>query len=101
MKTFSILVASAFVGVVSVAQAADIEAGKAKAAACAGCHGADGIATKPSYPNLAGQNAEYLVASMMAYKTDARSHAVMKAMVSGLSDEDIANIAAYYESLKK
>jgi cytochrome c553 len=44
-------------GLAVSASAADIEAGKAKAASCAGCHGADGIAVNPAYPNLAGQNA--------------------------------------------
>ncbi len=85
----------------NIAMAADIEAGKAKAAPCAGCHGADGIATKADYPNLAGQNAAYLVTAMKAYKDGSRNHAVMKAMVSGLGDADMENVAAYYESLKK
>ncbi len=88
-------------GLAGAAGAADVAAGKAKAAACAGCHGADGIATNPAYPNLAGQHAQYLVAVMKAYKTGARDHAVMKAMVGSLSDEDMENIAAYYESLKQ
>ncbi len=88
-------------GAAGLVQAADIAAGKAKAAVCAGCHGAEGIATNPQYPNLAGQNAPYLVSAMKAYKDGGRNHPVMKAMVSGLSDEDMENIAAYYESLKK
>lgn len=94
--TFSTLILS-----IAVAQAADIEAGKQKSATCAGCHGADGMATNPQYPNLAGQNAAYLVAVMKAYKDGTRNHPVMKAMVSALSDADMENIAAYYESLKK
>lgn len=81
--------------------AADPEAGKAKTAVCAGCHGADGIATNPAYPNLAGQNAQYLVSSMKAYQSGDRNQPVMKAMVQALSDADIENIAAYYASLKK
>ncbi len=88
-------------GAAGFVQAADIAAGKAKAATCAGCHGADGIATNPQYPNLAGQNAPYLVLAMKAYKDGSRNHPVMKAMVSALSDQDMENIAAYYESLKK
>ncbi len=82
------------------ANAADIEAGKQKSATCAGCHGADGMATNPQYPNLAGQNAAYLVAAMKAYKDGTRNHPVMKAMVSALGDAEMENIAAYYESLK-
>lgn len=83
------------------AQAADIEAGKAKTAVCAGCHGQDGIATNPAYPNLAGQNAQYLVAAIKAYKDGSRNNPIMKPMVEALSDADIENIATYYESLKK
>ncbi len=81
--------------------AADPEAGKAKTQVCAGCHGADGIATNPAYPNLAGQNAQYLVAAMKAYKDGSRTNPIMKPMVEALSDADIENIAAYYASLKK
>ncbi len=97
-KTLTVLLLTGAAGFV---QAADIAAGKAKAATCAGCHGADGIAANPQYPSLAGQNAPYLVQAMKAYKDGSRNHPVMKAMVSGLSDEDMENIAAYYESLKK
>ena len=88
-------------GLAVSASAADIEAGKAKAASCAGCHGADGIAVNPAYPNLAGQNAQYLVAAIKAYKDGTRNNPVMGALVKALSDEDIENIAAYYQSLKK
>jgi cytochrome c553 len=88
-------------GLAMSASAADIEAGKAKAASCAGCHGADGIAVNPAYPNLAGQNAQYLVAAIKAYKDGTRNNPVMGALVKALSDEDIENIAAYYQSLKK
>ncbi len=83
------------------AWAADPEAGKAKAAICAGCHGQDGIATNPLYPNLAGQNAQYLIAAIKAYKDGSRTSPIMKPMVEALSDADIENIAVYYESLKK
>lgn len=81
--------------------AADPEAGKAKAAVCAGCHGQDGVATNPAYPNLAGQNAPYLVAAIKAYQDGTRNNPAMKAMVQALSAEDIENIAAYYQSLKR
>ncbi len=92
--------AVSLMGILSSVQAADIDAGKEKVAACAGCHGADGMATQPAYPNLAGQNAEYLVSAMKAYQSGDRNHAIMKAMVASLSETDIENIAAYYESLK-
>ncbi|MEX0604550.1 MAG: c-type cytochrome [Marinobacter sp.] len=82
--------------------AADAAAGKAKAAVCAACHGADGIAQIPGYPNLAGQNEAYLVSSLKAYKSKQRNGgqaAIMQAQAAGLSDDDIANLAAYYASL--
>lgn len=83
--------------------AGDVAAGKAKAAVCAACHGADGIAMIPGYPNLKGQNEQYLVSSINAYKNKERNGgmaAVMQAQASMLSDADIANLAAYYASLK-
>ena len=85
------------------AQAAgDAAAGEAKAAVCASCHGAEGKAPiMPAYPKLAGQNAEYLVLAINAYKKGERTGGmagVMTPMVSALSDQDIADIAAYFAS---
>lgn len=83
--------------------AGDIEAGKAKAVVCAACHGADGMAVIPGYPNLKGQNEQYLVSSLNAYKAKQRNGglaAVMQAQASMLSEADIANLAAYYASIK-
>ncbi|WP_016957001.1 c-type cytochrome [Catenovulum sp. SX2] len=83
--------------------AGDIEAGKAKAAMCAACHGAEGKAMIPTYPNLAGQNAPYLESSLRAYKSGERKGgqaAIMAGMAAALNDQDIANLAAYYASLK-
>lgn len=83
--------------------AGDPEAGKAKSAVCASCHGADGMALMPAYPNLAGQNEEYLVSALMAYRSKERqggNAALMHAIAANLSDEDINNLAAYYASLK-
>lgn len=79
--------------------AADVNAGKAKAAVCAACHGANGISVIPDYPNLAGQKVRYLEASIKAYRDGERKNAIMSPMASGLSDADIANIAAFYASL--
>ncbi len=82
--------------------AGDAAAGKAKSAVCAACHGADGIAMIPGYPNLKGQNEQYIVSSIKAYKNKERTGglaAVMQAQASLLSDDDIVNLAAYYSSL--
>lgn len=98
----NIAVTGAFVLTAAVsgqALAADAAAGKAKSATCAGCHGANGKAAVPTYPNLAGQNAAYLEKAIKDYKTGARNDATMKAMVGSLSDADIADIAAYYAGL--
>ena len=80
--------------------AGDAAAGKAKAASCAGCHGAKGISATPMYPNLAGQKAAYIAKQLKAFKDGTRAEPTMKAMTAALSDEDMANLGAYYESLK-
>jgi len=86
-----------------VMAAGDAAAGKAKSAACAACHGANGVAMIPGYPNLKGQNEQYLVSALKAYKTKTRTAGnalVMQPQALMLSDADIANLAAYYSSLK-
>ncbi len=90
-----ILVASA-----NVAIAGDAAAGKAKAATCNACHGANGISAVPTYPNLAGQKEAYLVKQMKAFKDGARKDPTMNAMAKPLSDADMANIAAHYAGMK-
>ncbi|ARN66674.1 cytochrome c [Vibrio vulnificus] len=87
----------------SALAAGDVAAGQAKAAVCAACHGADGMATIPGYPNLKGQNEQYLVSAIKAYKNKERSGGlavVMQAQAAMLNDADIANLAAYYAGLK-
>lgn len=83
--------------------AGDAAAGKAKSALCAACHGANGIATMPAYPNLAGQNEPYLVSSLKAYRDKQRNGGmagIMQMQAANLTDEDIDNIAAHFASLK-
>ncbi|MCG6261637.1 cytochrome c [Vibrio vulnificus] len=87
----------------SALAAGDFAAGQAKAAVCAACHGANGMATIPGYPNLKGQNEQYLVSAIKAYKNKERNGGlavVMQAQAAMLNDADIANLAAYYASLK-
>ncbi|MDN3609261.1 c-type cytochrome [Vibrio ostreicida] len=82
--------------------AGDVAAGKAKSSVCAACHGADGIAIIPGYPNLKGQNEQYLASSLKAYQAKQRKGglaAVMQAQAAMLSDADVANLAAFYASL--
>ena len=80
-------------------QPGDIQAGKAKAAACAGCHGANGEGVGPN-PALAGKSEDELVQAMKDFKSGKRANPVMKAMVGSLSEDDMANLGAYYASLK-
>jgi len=72
-------------------------AGKSAAVACAGCHGEGGVSTGTA-PSLAGQDAQYFVAAMKAYKDGSRSDAAMKAPAASVDDATIKNLAAYYAS---
>jgi cytochrome c553 len=83
------------------AWAQNIEAGKAKALQmCAACHGAQGLTTMAATPNIAGQPDMYLAQQLRDYKSRKRNHEVMAVIAQTLSDEDIANIAAFYASIK-
>lgn len=85
-----------------VSAAGDAAAGKSKAAVCAACHGQNGLAQIPTYPNLAGQNEQYLVLALKAYKNKQRTGgqaAIMQGQAANLSDQDIADLAAYFSSL--
>lgn len=81
------------------ASAQDAAKGKSKASACMACHGANGISAIPMYPNLAGQKQQYLEASLKAYRDGIRKNPIMSPMAAGLSDDDIADLAAYYAGL--
>lgn len=82
------------------AAAADIQAGKQKAATCNGCHGADGNSNNPQWPSLAGQQAAYLSKQLKAFRDGSRKNPVMQGMAGKLTDADIDNLAAYFASLK-
>ena len=92
--------------VVQVAHAADIEAGKEMAATvCAACHGANGVSVSDNIPNLAAQRTSYLEAQLKAFKDGTRKQpgatsptAIMSAIATQLSAENIANVAAYFAS---
>lgn len=77
-------------------------AGKDKTSMCAGCHGIPGYKTAfpetYSVPKLGGQHAAYIVKALQGYKSGDRSHPTMRAIASGLSDQDMADLAAYYAS---
>lgn len=99
--TFLIYVTLGSLLVAAAAHAADPAAGKAKyEATCAACHGANGISIAPIYPNVAGQKEPYLVAQLKAFRDGQRQNPIMQPMAKGLSNTDIANIAAYVSTLK-
>ncbi|TDJ70312.1 MAG: cytochrome c4 [Proteobacteria bacterium] len=85
-------------GVGGVYAAGDIEAGKAKSAACLACHGADGNSINPEWPSLAGQMQEYLVKQLQDFKSGARKNAIMAGMVAPLSQQDMEDLAVYFAS---
>lgn len=80
--------------------AGDVAAGSKKhAASCASCHGAEGISPNDTWPNLAGQNAAYLVRILAAYKSGDQTDVMMSPVAKTLSDADIQDLAAYYAGL--
>lgn len=85
--------------IVGAQAAGDPVAGKAKAASCAACHGANGQGIPPN-PPLAGQTEAQLLQELEDYKSGKRNNAVMKGLTAGLSEQDMENLAAYYASLK-
>ena len=75
------------------------EAGKAKSITCTACHGAEGISVNPLWPNNAGQGAPYIVAQLQAFKSGQRQDPLMAPQAMLLSDEDMRDLAVYFESL--
>lgn len=100
----NLIAAVALVGTATIAQAADIAAGKALAEAqCAACHAANNDWNKPvdpSYPKLAGQHKDYLVYVLKHYQNGMRTNAIMAGMSAALTPADIDNVSAYLSSLK-
>ena len=100
MKGIPTAVIVAALGAAAAAEAAgNVEAGKAKAAPCVACHGANGQGIPPN-PALKGKTEDELVEAMRDYKSGKRNNAVMKAFAAQLNNQDIENLAAYYAALK-
>lgn len=92
--------AAAALALCTPALAADAAVGKAKASVtCAVCHGSDGLSQHPEAPNLAGQVEMYLVKSLEEFRSGKRQNEMMTVVVKDLSDDDIANLAAWYASI--
>lgn len=77
----------------------DAAAGKAKAITCTACHGTEGNSVNPEWPNIAGQHAAYTVAQLKAFKDGKRENALMSSQAMLLTDQDMADLAVYYEGL--
>ena len=90
-STFSLAAGHSFAG-------GDAAAGKQKSAACAVCHGADGNSATPDFPRIAGQQPDYILHSLSAYKSGTRKDPVMGAMAANLSKQDMQDLAAYFSS---
>jgi cytochrome c553 len=104
MKRALLLITTALFASMSFAQDAkpgSVAAGERQAAMCIGCHGIKGYqASFPEIhkvPMISGQNAKYIVASLTAYKKGDRKHPTMRAIAASLSDQDMADLAAFYE----
>jgi cytochrome c553 len=98
-------VAMAFACAAGAAESGDPVAGKSKTAMCSGCHGIPGYKSVfpevYSVPKLGSQQAAYIVKALQAYRSGERSHPTMRAIAGGLSDKDMADLAAYYASAAK
>ncbi len=103
LRALTLILATAALGVsISTRAGGDAAKGKVDAYACIGCHGIPNYTTEyPTYrvPKLAGQHADYIVAALKEYKAGDRSHKTMHAQAASLSDEQMQDIAAYFESL--
>lgn len=97
-KLLAFSIALIFTGAAPILHAeGNINAGKEKAASCASCHGEKGNSMVSTFPKLAQQHSSYLYQQLQAFKDGTRKDPMMSAMAMALSDEDMADIAAYYE----
>lgn len=102
LRIFSALLIAALVSPGTAQAAGDPKAGRTTAYTCTGCHGIPGYKNVyPTYnvPKIAGQNYEYLVTALKAYRSGERAHATMKLQARALSDQEIEDVAAYFASL--
>ena len=91
-----VLIGSCALLALTSAKAQDIEAGRAKAQACAACHGADGNSPSGNFPNLAGQSWRYIYVQLKDFKEGRRKDALMSPMAAPLSRQEMIDIANFY-----
>ncbi|GAA5524568.1 cytochrome c4 [Microbulbifer aestuariivivens] len=95
---FGLLLAAPFAATSAMAAEGDPTAGKAKAATCAACHGADGNSIAPAFPKIAGLGEKYLHKQLMDVKSGEREIPQMIGQLDNLSEQDLRDIAAYFDS---
>lgn len=97
-KLLLIASVAALAGLGTAHAAGDATAGKNKSASCAGCHGVDGNSANPAWPKLAGQHPQYIAKQLANFKADERVDPVMGPQAKPLSEQDMADLAAYFSS---
>ena len=100
LSTVLLWVGLTFIGIGSSHAEGSIEAGSNKARACQVCHGRGGHSTKDTYPILAGQHAAYIRKQLHAFRDGTRKDPIMNGMAAPLSDQDIEDVAAFFNSNK-
>lgn len=75
-----------------------VQAGATKSAVCSACHGPNGNSVNPEWPRLAGQSAVYIAQQLRLFRSGIRANPIMKPLAAGLSDQDISDLAVYYEA---
>jgi cytochrome c553 len=101
MKLVQIVLAAAVASACgTVLASGNAEAGHKKSTPCQACHGPNGISVSPAFPNLAGQNPDYIVTALRHYKEGKRKNPIMQGQAANLSERDIEDLAAYFSSQK-
>ncbi len=98
-KELVVAIAIALTACSSLANAADIAAGKAKAELCAGCHGDNGISQTENIPSLAGQLDQFIQWQLVFFRAGTRKNEQMQPVVEALNNDDIRNLGAYFAQL--
>jgi cytochrome c553 len=96
----TLVLSGPLVTVAAQAQEGSVDAGRAKSATCAACHGVDGNSVTPDWPSLAGQHTAYIVRQLKAFKGGDRVNVTMKPFADMLTDQDMADVAAYFAAQK-
>jgi cytochrome c553 len=96
----TLVLSGSLLTVAARAQEGSVDAGRTKSATCAACHGLDGNSVTPDWPSLAGQHTVYIVRQLKAFKAGDRVNVTMKPFADMLTDQDMADIAAYFAAQK-